>query len=327
MAKSKRKNKNTVKLPRWLVVLMTIAVVLYSAYEYFFVENDFFNGDPLFSNTGEGGSTGDGKLNVYYLDVGQADCMYIELPNGQNMIIDAGNNSDGTPVANYLKTLKVRAIDYVIGTHPHEDHIGGLDVIIRNFNVRSVIMPYLPDKSVPTTKTYEDVLDAIVDKNLTATEAYAGQVLLNDADHDLKIEVLSPVQNQYYENLNNYSVSLRITYKNRTFLFTGDAEELSEREMLKAGYDLSADVLKMGHHGSSTSSCRDFLNAVDPDYAVITCGRNNDYGHPHRETMTSLSKMDLTIYRTDKQNTIKATCDGDNITFTTGLPICDGSDE
>jgi beta-lactamase superfamily II metal-dependent hydrolase len=326
MAKSKKSNNKTVKLPRWLVVLLSILVVVYSAYEYFFVENDFFNGDPLFSANGEGGSTGDGKLNVYYLDVGQADSIYVELPNGQNMLIDAGNNADGKPVVNYLRnTLKVKRIDYLIGTHAHEDHIGGLDTVIKNFTIGSVIMPYLPEKSVPTTKTYEDVLDAIVEKKLTATEAYGGQLLLNDDAHQLKIEILSPVKNKYYENMNDYSIVMRLTYKNRSFLFTGDAETLPENEMLNAGYDLSADVLKLGHHGSSSSSSEKFVKAVNPTYAVITCGRNNDYGHPHKETLNLISKLKLTTYRTDKQKTIKAVCDGDKITFTTGLTSCDGN--
>ncbi|MBQ9083479.1 MAG: MBL fold metallo-hydrolase [Clostridia bacterium] len=328
MAKSKKSNSKTVKLPRWLVILLSILVVVYSAYEYFFVENNFFNGDPLFSANGEGGSTGDGNLNVYYLDVGQADSIYVELPNGQNMLIDAGNNADGTPIVKYLRnTLRVKRIDYVIGTHAHEDHIGGLDTVIKNFTIGSIIMPYLPDKSVPTTKTYEDVLDAIVDKNLTATAAYGGQLLLNDTERQLKIEILSPVKDKYYEEMNDYSIVMRITYKNRSFMFTGDAEKLPEGEMVDAGYDLKADVLKMGHHGSSTSSSEKFVKAVDPTYAVITCGRNNDYGHPHKETLSLISKLKLTTYRTDKQNTIKAACDGDKITFTTGLPVCDGNSD
>lgn len=324
---AKRRNKNTVKLPRWLVVTLTILLVVYSAYQYFFLENDFFNGNPLLSNSETGGSTGDSNLNVYFLDVGQADSIYLELPNGQNMLIDAGNNVDGNPIVNYLKnSLGISRIDCVVGTHAHEDHIGGLDTVIRKFKIGSVVMPYLPEKSVPTTKTYEDVLDAVIQKKLTVTEAYAGQVLMQDDEHQLKIEVLSPKQNQYYEEMNDYSIVLRITYKKRAFIFTGDAETLVEKEMLSAGYDLSADVLKLGHHGSSTSSSRNFLNAVNPDYAIISCGQNNDYGHPHRETITSLNKMDLTIYRTDRQGTIKAACDGDRITFTTGLPSCNGSE-
>ncbi len=327
MAKSKKSNSKTVKLPRWLVVLLTILLVVYSAYEYFFVENDFFSGDPLFSANGEGGSTGDGKLNVYYLDVGQADSIYVELPNGQNMLIDAGNNADGKHIVNYLNSLKVKRIDYVIGTHAHEDHIGGMDVVINSFTIGSVIMPELPEKSVPTTKTYEDVLDAIVNKNLTATAAYAGQVLLNDTEHQLKIEILSPIKDKYYKEMNDYSIVMRLTYKKRSFLFTGDAEMLVENEMLDAGYDLSADVLKLGHHGSSSSSSEKFVKAVNPTYTIISCGRNNDYGHPHRETLALISKLKLNTYRTDQQKTIKASCDGDKITFTTGLTSCNGNSD
>jgi beta-lactamase superfamily II metal-dependent hydrolase len=266
-----------------------------------------------------------GSLKVHFIDVGQADSIYVELPNGQNMLIDAGNNSDGKHIVNYLKSLKVKRIDYVVGTHPHEDHIGGLDTVINNFSIGSVIMPELPDKSVPTTKTYEDVLDAIVDKNLTATVAYGGQLLLNDTEHQLKIEILSPIKSKYYENLNDYSVVMRLTYKNRSFLFTGDAEALPENEMLDKGYDLSADVLKVGHHGSSSSSTEKFVRAVNPTYTIISCGRNNDYGHPHKETLNLISKLKLNTYRTDKQKTIKAVCDGDKITFTTGLTSCDGN--
>lgn len=266
---------------------------------------------------------GSGELRVHFLDVGQADSILVQLPSGEHMLIDAGNNNDGEPVCSYLKELGIQKIDYLIGTHPHEDHIGGLDVVIRNFEIGRLILPRVPDKQTPTTKTYEDVLDAAAEKGLKITAAKAGLSLIDKGG--LKAELLAPEEGETYGGLNSYSAVLKLTYGQRSFLFTGDAETDSEQKMLDAGYNLRADVLKLGHHGSSTSTSAAFLKAIGPTTAIISCGKDNDYGHPHRETIQALEKADIAYYRTDQQGTIVAVCDGKTITFTTGGASCDGS--
>lgn len=249
-----------------------------------------------------------GTLKVHYIDVGQADSILVQLPSGQNMLIDAGNNADSNLVVNYLKSQGVKRLDYVIGTHPHEDHIGGMDVAIKSFDIGKVYLP----KVTSNTKTYEDLLTAIQSKGLKITQAKAGVTL--DVGSGATAELLAP-NGSSYDDLNNYSAVLKLTFGKTSFLFEGDAEALSESEMLKAGYNLRADVLKVGHHGSSSSTSPAFLKAVAPKYAVISVGKDNDYGHPHPETLAKLSAAVVQVFRTDLQGTIVATSDGKTITF------------
>jgi len=241
------------------------------------------------------------NLKVHFLAVGQADSILVQ--SGEHfMLIDAGNNNDAGFVVNYLKKLGVNKLDYVVGTHPHEDHIGGLDAIIDTFDVGKVLMP----KVTTTTKTFEDVLKAIKKKGLKITAPVPGSTWeIGSA----KVEVLAP-NSKSYDSLNNYSIVLKVTYGENVFLFTGDAEAVSEGEMLEKNYELAADVLKVGHHGSSTSTTDAFLKKVSPDYAVISVGKDNKYGHPHQETLAKLVKKDVKVYRTDEQGTIVFSSDG-----------------
>ncbi len=260
------------------------------------------NNDKLVNNEATG------TLKVHFIDVGQADAILIQFPSGQNMLIDAGNNSDGNLVVKYLKKNGVKKLDHVIGTHPHEDHIGGLDVAVKNFNVSKVYLP----RVTHTTKTYEDLLMAIKNKGLKVTEAKGGVKL--DVGMEVTAELLAP-NSTGYEELNNYSAVLRLSFGNTSFLFTGDAEDVSETEMLRAGYILKANVLKVGHHGSSSSTSSAFLKAVSPKYAVICVGEGNDYGHPHSEILNNLATAGIEVFRTDQQGTIIATSDGNTVTF------------
>lgn len=246
----------------------------------------------------------DGILKVHFLDVGQADSIFIQLPNNETMLIDAGNNGDGETIVAYLKTQKVTKIDYLIGTHPHEDHIGGMDTVISNFSIGNVYMP----KKSQTTKTFEDVLVAVQEKGLTIKTAKAGVVILNEAG--LEIRILSPISSEY-EDLNNYSAVIKLTYQNKVFLFTGDAETLVEKQLS----NVDADLLKIGHHGSDTSSSSDFIKAVSPQYAIISVGEDNKYGHPNQSVLDTLSINGIEVYRTDELGTIIATSDGNNITI------------
>lgn len=258
------------------------------------------------------------SAQVYYLDVGQADSQLIRLPDGTTVLIDAGDRSSISTIVPYLQQQGVTKIDLLIATHPHADHIGAMANVIRNFEIGKIYMPRVADSQTPTTKTYEAMLQAMSDKNLKMTQAKAGMTVYNS--NGAKIEFLAPNSDQY-DDLNNYSIVTKLTYGNTSFLFMGDAEAESESEILQnSPGSLACDVLKLGHHGSSTSSTDRFLEAVQPRYAVISCGVDNDYGHPHRETVNKMDDFQIITYRTDTQDTILASTDGSNITFTTSLP-------
>lgn len=245
-------------------------------------------------------------LKIHFIDVGQADAILIQS-NEDNMLIDAGNNADGALVCDYLTQSGIDALDYVIGTHPHEDHIGGLDTVIRAFDIDTVILP----EKEHTTQTFEDVLDAIIDKGLSITKPVVGKAF---ALGSASFTIIAP-NRDYGDELNNWSVGLKLVNGDTSFVLCGDAESDSESDMLNNGIDLKADVLKIGHHGSSTSTTRQFLDRVSPTYAVICCGKDNSYGHPDAETLDKLNGIKL--FRTDEQGTIIATSDGKTITWST----------
>ncbi|CAB1240862.1 MBL fold metallo-hydrolase [Ruminococcaceae bacterium BL-6] len=252
---------------------------------------------------------------IYYLDVGQGDSELIRLPGGENILIDTGTGETADKLVSLLQELGVKRVDHLIATHPHEDHIGGMESVVRKIPVGKIYMPKVADKQIPTTRTYEGLIDAISDKKMKITQAKAGMTI--PLSGQAKLELLAPNGTQY-DDLNNYSVVAKLTYGQKTFLFTGDAEKLSEKEMLNKNYDLKCDVLKCGHHGSSSSTSAAFLKAVSPQFAVISCGLNNDYGHPNKEVLSRLQKVGVKVYRTDLQGTILARCDGRSITFETG---------
>ena len=248
-------------------------------------------------------NTNNDLLKVHYLDVGQGDSIFIELPNNETMLIDAAESYQSENIINYLKNLNYQKIDYVIGTHPHTDHIGGLKDIINTFEIGKIYMP----KVVSTTKTYESLLMTIKDKNLIINTAKAGTSII-DTDA-LKINILAP-NNETYTELNNYSVVTKITYGTTKFLFMGDAEKLSENEIKE---DVSADVSKIGHHGSNTSSRSDFIKKVNAKYGIISVGLNNKYNLPKEETITNWENSGTKIYLTSINGTITAISDGTNI--------------
>ena len=248
-------------------------------------------------------NTNNDLLKVHYLDVGQGDSIFIELPNNETMLIDAAESYQSEKIINYLKNLNYQKIDYVIGTHPHTDHIGGLKDIINTFEIGKIYMP----KVVSTTKTYESLLMAIKDKNLKINTAKAGTTII-DTDA-LKINIIAP-NNDTYTELNNYSVVTKITYGTTKFLFMGDAEKLSENEIKE---NVTADVIKIGHHGSNTSSSINFIKKVNAKYGIISVGLNNKYNLPKEETITNWENSGTKIYLTSINGTIRAISDGTNI--------------
>lgn len=269
-----------------------------------------------------GGVSSESALTVHYIDVGQADSILL-VSGDEAMLIDGGNRADGPDVVDYLAAQGVDHLDYAVATHPHEDHIGGLPDVIRNVDIGSFLLP----EKTATTNIYLEMLDALDEAETPVSIPAPGDTFSLGS---CTVEVLGPTK--VYDDANNNSIVLRVTCGDVIFLFTGDMETTAERDLLAEGLDLSADVLKLGHHGSSTSSGADFLDAVSPAYAVISCETGNDYGHPHRETLEAMARRNITVYRTDTMGAIVARCDGATVAFTTGsgeagsVPDSDQSD-
>lgn len=244
-------------------------------------------------------------LKIHYIDVGQGDSELIQV-NGKNLLIDAGPNESRTKLMTYLKKQNIKKFDYVIATHPDEDHIGGMGDVIKKYPIDKFYTP----KKIVNTKTFEYMIQQLKNKNMKIDTPEPGVQL--DLGKNTTAQMFAP-NSSSYPDTNNYSVVLKITYGNTKFLFTGDAEKTSESEMLDKNYDLSSDVLKVGHHGSSSSTSNKFLDKVNPKIAIISCGKNNKYGHPHKKTITKLKKKNIQIYRTDVDGTIILTSDGSKI--------------
>lgn len=250
-----------------------------------------------------------GEFAVHYLDVGQGDSVFLELPNSECMLIDAGENYHCEGIISYIAELGYTKINYLVATHPHADHIGSMAYIVNNFDIGTIYMT----KVSTNTKTYESLLNAIKNKGLKIKSATAGMNII-DVDN-FKIDIIAPVK-IYSDDLNNCSVVMKAVYGNTSFLFTGDAEK---KELDTISDDMSADVLKVGHHGSKTSTTEEFLKEVSPSIAVISCGKDNSYGHPHDSTLQFLNEINCKIYRTDIDQTILITSNGEDIDVETNV--------
>ena len=261
-------------------------------------------------------AAGNGQtLKVSFLDVDQGDSTFIELPNGQCMLIDAGEAEYGDEILSYIKEEGYDRIDYLIATHPHSDHIGGMRTIVEALDIGAVYMPRVQTN----TQVFEKLLRAVREKGLKIQTAKAGVEILEEGAVDIRL--VAPAGDDY-SDLNDYSAVVHLSYGEDAFLFMGDAEQRAEEDITQ---EIQADVLKVGHHGSEYSSGNSFLKEVSPDYAVISCGQYNKYGHPDQEVLEKLKKLRTKVFRTDRQGTIIMTSNGNGISVAGQNQRQDGS--
>lgn len=280
--------------PAFYIIIAVIAIAAY-------IFNTADNTLNIFGDDSATNGDGKSKIEIHYIDVGQGDAALI-LTDAGSVLIDAGTTQSGDLVASYTEN-RTDEIDYMILSHPHEDHIGGAGAVLDRIPVKNVVMP---DRTADTV-CFDRLLMGIEESKANVIPAEKGKGI---ALGELRMEFLSPDPAEDYEEVNNVSAVVRITYGDTSFLFTGDAEAIVENQILKSGQKVKCDVLKVGHHGSSSSSTEDFIKAVNPKIAVISCGKNNSYGHPHAETRELLEKRGIDYYRTDRNGTVVVVSDG-----------------
>ncbi len=295
MAKTTRKKKK----PSILLSLIVLVLLVIGAWRGGFFE-DTRSHEPV-----------EGTLEVHIVDVAQADCTLL-LCEGGNVLIDAGDVETADEVEAYLKALGITTLEYAIFTHPDADHIGGAATVISNFDVKNVILPALHEGDVPTTKVYERMITALEEKE--STRVIAAEAGAEYAIGELKMKILAPLSDNY-SNINDYSVTARFDFGESSFLFTGDALEKSEGEMVShyPASELRADFFQAGHHGASNANTLDFIRAVSPKIVAVSCGRDNKYGHPTAEALASFAAVNATVYRTDELGTMIFISDGKEI--------------
>ena len=304
---SKKKKKHPV-----FYIIIALVIITAGVMSYFIEYNDSTpSWNEIYNALGVNQTESDTPLSVHFIDVGQGDCILIKSESNA-ILIDAGEKGNENTVIEYIRSQGIQTLDYVIATHPHSDHIGSLDEVIDAFTVSNVIMPKLTKSNMPTTSAYESLLTSIKNSGAKVISAKTGASYTLDK---LEMTVLSPIEQS--DDLNDMSVVINLTYGDTSFLFMGDAEKSAESLILKSDYSeyLNVDVLKVGHHGSSTSTGKKFLSAVSPETAVIMCGIDNEYGHPHDETIALLSERNINVLRTDELGTIVIGSDGFKLVY------------
>ncbi|HBE9108297.1 TPA: MBL fold metallo-hydrolase [Clostridioides difficile] len=244
-------------------------------------------------------------LSIHMIDVGQGDSILVQTPTNKNILIDGGDEDSENIIISYLRQKRIKTIDIIIATHPDSDHIGSLDNVIKKFNVNSI---YMPEQSTDS-EAYQNLINSCMDKNLSIQYLYKNDVL--NIDNNINIYVLSPSYIQEESNLN--SIVFKLTFNNNSFLFMGDAEEENEKEILHSFKLNNINFIKIGHHGSNSSSSLEFIKKISPDIAAISCGYKNQYGHPHRKVIDNLKQNHVSIYRTDRIGDIVFYSDGEII--------------
>lgn len=243
-----------------------------------------------------------GELKVHFMDTGQSESILIQS-GGKNMLIDGGTNATGGKVVEYLRKEGITYLDYVVGTHGHEDHIGGIDAVLYNFEVGELFLP----KQTYGTHTYRDIRETAQAKQIPITVPKWKEVRTLGK---VKMMFLAPNPNKIYEDVNDSSLILRISNGKHSFLFCGDISKTLEKELSEKDVYLKSDVLKLNHHGSSDTNSMKFLKAVSPEYAVVCCAEGNPFGHPHKSVLKRVKKRKIKLFRTDEQGTIILTSDG-----------------
>lgn len=247
-------------------------------------------------------------LEVHFIDVGEGDSILIR-DAASAILIDAGSDTGSEEVVSYLHSLGIKTLTIAVGTHPHEDHIGSLDEIIEQFSPETIAMP----KISSDTDAFEEVLNAVEAQNKKIKTAQTGLCLKAGA---IMLTFLSPPRDADFEEINDWSAVIKMEFAGKTFLFCGDAERPAEKRMLEDGFLTKCDVLKVGHHGSQTSTSEEFLEAVSPKYAVISVGAENKYAFPSETVLKSLQKAGITVMRTDLSGNIICTISTDGkLTF------------
>lgn len=253
----------------------------------------------------------DSDFAIYCLDVGQSDCTIIKCDD-KVMMIDTGTINQLYHIRTALFALDIEQIDYMVITHQHDDHMSGATELIKHYNVSNILMPKLSDINAVDSPTYSNLIKSVADKQVNPISVSAGDTFNIGSS---VVEILSPMIQD--KELNNMSIVLKITYGDTTFLFQGDSEQSIEKQLLKSDFDISADLIKLGHHGSKTSSFAPYLDAVNPKYAIISCNSDNNYGHPNLQVMETLAEKHITPYITSLNGNIIITSDGKEIVIST----------
>ncbi len=296
MPKGKKKRGFLWRLTCILVALILVLAGTYLACDQFDVSIPVMS--DWFSGTATEGTLAKDEVRVHQINVGQGDSTLIQTAE-TTILIDAGDVGYGDTVVQYLQKQQITTIDLLIITHPHADHIGGMTTVVEQLEIGRVLLPNLPSSLTPTTATYEKLLSAISTKGLMLEKAVAGSTITLA---DCSLEIFAPVGS--YDDLNSYSIAGRFSANGFTFFFGGDIEADAEEDILANYSDLTADVMKVSHHGSNTSNTEEFLEAVSPKYALISVGQDNSYGHPHEEVLERLEALGIRVYRTDTDGNI-----------------------
>ncbi len=309
MAKKINKTKNIILYLIAAVIIFSASISIFSDSSLMFWQDVFNYISPtkeVIAYSEEGRELTEEKMSVHIIDVGKADSIYINSGD-KNILVDAGDIDTSNKVLEYLKKRDVKKLDLVVVSHPHKDHIGGMRDIINEIQIERFMMPEVPDDIIPTGKTYESMLLALDKNNIKVDKPICGDSFKIG---DMELNILSP--SKQYDKLNNNSIVIKLKYGSKSFLLTGDAEKEAENDIIKSGYDLKSDVLKVGHHGSKTSSTQNFLNAVSPKYAAISVGENNK-NLPRYSVVSRIEQSNITIFRTDINGDIVFVTDGNNI--------------